>query len=116
MEEQMEEFRPWGSYTVLSDQVGYKVKQLTVSPESRLSLQSHQKRTEFWTVVEGQALVTLNDKDLILECGETLEIPLGARHRIANEEKERLVLIEVQLGTYLGEDDIERFEDDYGRS
>lgn len=111
----MEESRPWGEFKVLVDEAGYKVKQLMVLPESRLSLQSHQQRTEYWTVVQGEALVTLDDREMILELGDTILIPLGVKHRIANEGEEDLIIIEVQLGEYLGEDDIERYEDDYGR-
>ena len=107
--------RPWGHYLVLHEDSGYKVKQFVVKPGSRLSLQRHRHRAEQWQVVRGEAVVT-RGKDLVrLLPGGSIDIPLGALHRVENDGKETLVVIEVQMGDYLGEDDIERFEDDYGR-
>lgn len=107
--------RPWGGYEVFLDEPAYKVKRITVFPGKRLSYQKHAKRSERWTVVSGKLLVTLDGKDIPLGPGETVAIPQGAAHRAANEETEDAVFIEVQTGTYFGEDDIVRLEDDYGR-
>ena len=108
--------RPWGFYLVLHEDVGYKVKQFVVNPGSRLSLQRHRHRAEHWQVVRGEAVVT-RDKEIVrLLPGDSIDIPLGALHRVESAGKENLVVIEVQRGEYLGEDDIERFEDDYGRA
>lgn len=112
----MTESRPWGAYTILLETESYKVKRIVVKPGERLSYQYHFKREENWTVVIGEANVTLNDKELIVKTGENIFIPLQAKHRIANKGKEDLVFIEVQTGTYFGEDDIVRIEDDYNRN
>ena len=112
----MTEQRPWGSYTVLQNSDFYKVKKISVNPDQRLSYQSHTQRKEFWTVVRGYAKVTLNGVDKLLSVGESIEIPLGAKHRIQNaSEFHELEFIEVQTGEYFGEDDIVRYSDDYGR-
>ena len=107
--------RPWGSYTILDEGSGYKVKRIEVLPGCRLSYQRHAKRSEHWMVVRGSALVTLEGREMRIECGETVDIAVGASHRIANPTDDRLVFIEIQQGSYFGEDDIERLEDDYGR-
>jgi mannose-6-phosphate isomerase-like protein (cupin superfamily) len=107
---------PWGRWEVLLDEPAYKVKRITVLPGKRLSYQKHYKREEHWTVVRGQALVTLDGRDISLNAGATLDIPCGAAHRIANAGSDELVFIEVQCGTYFGEDDIVRLQDDYGRA
>ena len=109
------EHRPWGFYEVLSDEKDHKVKRITVEPDKRLSLQRHKQRREHWFVVQGESVVTVGDKEIKAVSGQAIDIPQGALHRIANTGKERLVYIEVQLGSYFGEDDIERVEDDYGR-
>ncbi len=109
-------YRPWGSYTSLELAETYQVKRINVSPGSRLSLQSHRRRSENWIVVTGEALVTVDDDQFTVKRGERAYIPAGARHRMENRGPEPLVLIEVQTGDYLGEDDIERYEDDYGRA
>ncbi len=109
------EFRPWGSFTVLEDDPKFKVKRLDVLPGKRLSLQRHQKRTEFWLVVSGKAIVVIGDETLNLNTNDTATIPCGTIHRIENPGLEPLCIVEVQVGTYFGEDDIERFEDDFGR-
>lgn len=114
----MNEFdqRPWGSYTVLDEGADFKVKRIEVLPEKRLSYQSHKRRAEHWFVVRGTAKVTLNDRDFIVKKGEAVDIKIGDKHRIQNPESETLlVFIETQTGDYFGEDDIERYEDDFGR-
>jgi mannose-6-phosphate isomerase len=108
--------RPWGFYEVLIDAKDHKVKRITVLPGKRLSLQRHRQRSEHWHIVNGQALVTRDSETIKLQPGESIDIPCGAKHRIANGGETNVVFIEVQRGTYFGEDDIERFEDDYGRS
>jgi mannose-6-phosphate isomerase len=108
--------RPWGTYTVLDEGSSFKVKRIEVLPGKRLSYQKHAQRAEHWIVVEGVASVTLNDQELTVEVGESIDIPLGAAHRVANNGTNLLVFIEVQRGNYLGEDDIVRLQDDFGRS
>ena len=109
-------YRPWGSYTSLELGGNYQVKRINVNPGARLSLQSHSHRAENWIVVKGEALVTVNDDQFAVKKGERAFIPQGARHRMENKGPEPLALIEVQSGDYLGEDDIVRYEDDYGRT
>ncbi len=109
--------RPWGNYLVLDDDAAdHKVKRITVAPGKRLSYQSHAKRAEHWFVVSGTANVTLDDVDHEVVEGHSINIPLGTKHRVENVGADELVFIEVQFGTYFGEDDIVRYEDDYGRS
>jgi len=108
--------RPWGSYTVLEEGRGYKVKRVTVNPGGRLSLQMHHKRSEHWVVIAGTARVTRGDEVFDLKIGHSTEIPVETRHRLENPGQETLHIIEVQNGPYLGEDDIVRFQDDYGRT
>jgi len=110
-----EDHRPWGFYIVLSDEPDHKVKRILVYPGKRLSLQRHRRRSEHWHMVNGEALVTLNDKEIRLKKSESVDIPVGAAHRIKNTGLENLVFIEIQQGDYFGEDDIERLEDDFGR-
>ncbi|MDF1551789.1 MAG: mannose-1-phosphate guanylyltransferase/mannose-6-phosphate isomerase [Deferrisomatales bacterium] len=107
--------RPWGAYTVLEEGKDYKIKRIQVHPGGRLSLQLHHRRSEQWVVVAGTARVTVDDRVLDLAPGQGAEIPVAARHRLENPGREPLQLIEVQSGAYLGEDDIVRLEDDYGR-
>jgi mannose-6-phosphate isomerase-like protein (cupin superfamily) len=109
------EDRPWGSWHVLDVSDGYKVKRIHVTPGCRLSLQTHEHRSEHWVVIKGTATCTVDDTVKTAAAGESVDVPLGAKHRIANEGDEELVIIEVQLGSYTGEDDICRHEDDYGR-
>ena len=109
------EDRPWGCYDVLSDGSDCKVKRITVTPGQRLSYQRHEKRSEHWFVVSGTPLVTLDGDDLPLRAGDAVDVPAGTPHRISNPGPDEVVFIEVQHGTYFGEDDIERLEDDYGR-
>ena len=113
--------RPWGYYLVLIEDTGYKVKQFVVRPGKRLSLQKHLKRSEHWLVVRGEALVTLGSDLKTLACvslapGGCIDIPLEAYHRVESVGAEDLIIIEIQTGEYLGEDDILRIEDDYGRA
>lgn len=108
-------YRPWGSYTVLEEGERYKIKRLTVLPGKRLSLQRHYHRSEHWVVVGGTAKVKVGDKELLLRPGESTFIPAGVVHRLENPGKVVLEIIETQIGEYLGEDDIERFQDDFGR-
>jgi mannose-1-phosphate guanylyltransferase/mannose-6-phosphate isomerase len=109
-------YRPWGSYDSVDAGEGFQVKRITVYPDARLSLQSHQQRAEHWIVVSGSALVTRGQDTFLLHEGESTYISPGTRHRLENPGKQDLVLIEVQTGDYLGEDDIVRFEDDFNRS
>jgi mannose-1-phosphate guanylyltransferase/mannose-6-phosphate isomerase len=113
--EHMTVHRPWGSYTILEEGSGYKVKRVTVKPGGRLSLQMHHRRSEHWVVIAGTARVTRGDEVFDLNVGHSTEIPLETRHRLENPGQEILHIIEVQNGPYLGEDDIVRFQDDYGR-
>ncbi len=115
-EEHRTVYRPWGSYTSLELSENYQVKRINVNPGARLSLQSHRHRSENWIVARGEALVTVDDEKFSVKRGERAYIPAGARHRMENKGQEPLVIIEVQSGDYLGEDDIVRFEDDYGRA
>jgi mannose-6-phosphate isomerase len=110
------EQRPWGSYTVLDEGHHYKVKRLEILPGQRLSYQKHTQRTEHWMVVQGTASVTLEGQEITVETGGTMDVHLGAAHRITNPGSATLVLIEIQRGSYLGEDDIIRLQDDYGRA
>lgn len=108
--------RPWGSYTVLEEGPGYKVKRVTVSPGGRLSLQMHHKRSEHWVVIAGTARVTRGEEMFDLAMGQSTAIPVETKHRLENPGQDTLHIIEVQNGPYLGEDDIVRFKDDYGRT
>lgn len=107
--------RPWGQYWVLEDSATHKVKRIEVKPGGRLSYQYHHHRSEVWTVVSGTARVTLEDQETDHGAGQVIAIPKGARHRVENPGTEILTIIEVQLGTYFGEDDIVRIADDYKR-
>ena len=108
--------RPWGSYTVLDDEAhDHKVKRIVVKPGKRLSYQRHSQRAEHWFIVAGTATVTLDGKVTQVHAGEAIDIPLESAHRVGNDGDTDVVLIEVQRGTYFGEDDIVRLEDDYGR-
>jgi mannose-1-phosphate guanylyltransferase len=107
--------RPWGAYTVLQEGPGFKIKRIEVKPQASLSLQMHHRRSEHWVVVSGEASVTNGERSYALAANESTFIPSGTRHRLANARNEPLVVIEVQCGEYVGEDDIVRFEDEYGR-
>jgi len=107
--------RPWGTFTVLDEGNNFKVKRIEVLPGKRLSYQKHSQRAEHWVVVEGTAKVTLDDRESMLASGEAIDIGIGSAHRVENPGSDTLVFIEVQRGSYLGEDDIVRLQDDFGR-
>ncbi|PUE50653.1 mannose-1-phosphate guanylyltransferase/mannose-6-phosphate isomerase [Limnohabitans sp. 2KL-1] len=108
--------RPWGTYTVLEEGQGFKIKRIEVNPGGRLSLQMHHHRSEHWIVVSGTAQVVNGERDITIHTNQSTYIPAGHKHRLENQQKQTLVMIEVQSGEYLGEDDIVRFEDQYGRA
>ncbi|HVQ37758.1 MAG TPA: phosphomannose isomerase type II C-terminal cupin domain [Pyrinomonadaceae bacterium] len=108
--------RPWGTFTVLDEGSGFKVKRIEVYAGKRLSYQKHAQRAEHWVVVQGTAKVTLDDQEILVEAGQAIDIPVGAAHRVENPGDQALVFIEVQRGDYLGEDDIVRLQDDFGRA
>ena len=108
-------FRPWGYYTCLNSGEGYLTKTICVMPKQKLSIQSHSHRSEHWVVLEGRALVILDGKENYLEAGDSIDIPLQAKHSLQNPYDNELKIIEVQKGDYISEDDIIRYEDCYGR-
>ncbi len=108
-------YRPWGNYTSIADDERWQVKRIEVKSKSSLSLQMHHHRSEHWIIVKGTALVEIDDKEELFSENESVYIPLGSKHRLSNPGKLKLILIEVQSGSYLGEDDIFRFKDNYGR-
>ena len=108
-------YRPWGAYEGIDEGNRFQVKRITVKPGQRLSLQKHHHRAEHWIVVQGTAKVTRNDEVYLVSENESTYIPLGAVHRLENPGMVELQMIEVQSGSYLGEDDIVRLEDNYGR-
>ncbi len=110
------EERPWGWFEILYEEAGLKVKRIMVKPGKRLSLQSHERRAENWVIVQGKGLFTLDDRTFDLEPHQSVFIPEKSRHRMENPGRDELVFIEVQTGTYLGEDDITRFQDDFDRT
>ena len=111
------ENRPWGSYSVLDEGHDFKVKRIEVSPGKRLSYQRHRQRAEHWFVVRGTAKVTLNGEEILVPAGQAIDIGHEVAHRVENPHpSETLVFVETQTGTYFGEDDIERLEDDFGRA
>lgn len=109
-------YRPWGSYTILEDSIGYKVKKIVVKPYKRLSLQSHKYRNEHWIVIQGEATININDDEFILKQNESTYIKSNDKHRLSNETNKPLIIIEAQVGSYTGEDDIIRYEDDFHRN
>lgn len=115
MNQEFGDTRPWGRYEVLLEEETYKVKRIIVKPKQRLSLQYHNKRSEVWIIVQGTALVTCGDKEIKSIKGEYISIPRQTKHRIENIGSDEVIFIEVQNGSYLGEDDIVRIEDDYNR-
>lgn len=114
-DEDLQIFRPWGNYERLDIGAGYQVKRIVVKPGGTLSLQRHRHRAEHWVVVQGEAEVTVDGSTWTLEPNQSVDVPLGATHRLANRGAKPVVLIEVQTGNYLGEDDIVRLEDSYNR-
>ena len=107
--------RPWGRYEVLQEGDGHKVKCIWVNPGKRLSYQRHAKRAEHWFIVQGTGEITINGDVRLVKPGDTVDFGIGVLHRIANTGTEIIIFVEVQTGTYFGEDDIERIEDDFGR-
>ncbi len=108
--------RPWGNYRIIHREPGIQVKRIEVNPGSRFSLQKHAKRSEKWMVLSGTGAATLGKREILVIKGSALDVPCGEIHRMHNTGKEPLVFIEVQFGEYLGEDDIIRLHDDFGRS
>ena len=108
--------RPWGTFAVIDEGENFKVKRIEVLPGKRLSYQKHAQRAEHWVVVQGTAKVTLDDRDIIVTTGQAIDIAVGSAHRVENPRDELLIFIEVQRGGYLGEDDIVRLQDDFGRA
>lgn len=108
--------RPWGAYKVLHGAEGYQVKEIVVRPGKRLSYQRHTRRAEHWFIVRGAGEVVLDGTPRGIGAGDSVDVAVGGLHRISNTGTEPLVFIEVQTGSYFGEDDIERVEDDFGRS
>jgi len=109
------QYRPWGWYETLTSGSQFQVKRICVLVGGKLSLQSHKHRSEHWVVVEGTAKVTINNKTNVLKAGESTYVPLGFKHRLENKGKIPLLIIEIQIGSYLGEDDIIRYDDIYSR-
>ena len=114
-DENVQVFRPWGNYISVDYSSRWKIKKIEVNPGASLSLQLHKMRAEHWVVVEGNAKIEINEKEFYLKANQSCFVPIGAKHRLSNPYKQKLVIIEVQSGEYLGEDDIIRFEDRYGR-
>jgi mannose-1-phosphate guanylyltransferase len=108
--------RPWGSFRTIEEGPGFKIKRIVVNPQQSLSLQLHHKRAEHWVVVRGEAIVQIGDEEVLTRPGEYRFIPLGEKHRLSNRTTEPVEIVEVQIGSYLGEDDIVRLVDDYGRA
>ena len=109
------EERPWGRFYTIHDEQKYKLKRIEIDPGQRISNQYHTKRSESWTIVEGEGLVTLDNQETNFKSGEIIKILKGQKHRIENKTKNKLIFIEVQTGDYFGEDDIVRIDDDYNR-
>lgn len=107
---------PWGRWEVILVEKGYQVKKITVLPGQMLSYQKHAHRDEHWFAVKGRGIITLDGREIPLNPGEAVDIPAGCAHRAANQDREPFVFIEIQRGGYLGEDDIVRLEDSYGRA
>lgn len=110
------EKRPWGEFHVLDEEPGFKVKRIAVNPGQRSSLQSHRHRHEHWTVIDGSITAVVDDRVATLTRAQSIDIPLGAKHRLENRTAAVAIIIEVQFGDYLGEDDITRHEDNYNRA
>ena len=108
--------RAWGSFEIIRNCDTFSIKQLTVTPGKRLSLQRHKYRSEHWVIISGQATITIGDEIKLLGPNESVYVPAGHLHRLANDAEDPLVVIEIQTGSYLGEDDIERLDDDFERS
>jgi mannose-6-phosphate isomerase-like protein (cupin superfamily) len=113
---QPKEERPWGYFVVLVDDEQHKLKRIVVNPGKRLSLQRHRLRDEHWMIVSGEALMTVDSREFTLLRGQSVDIPRGALHRVMNPGETELVIVEIQTGDSFDENDIERFEDDFGRA
>ncbi|MCK5058712.1 MAG: phosphomannose isomerase type II C-terminal cupin domain [Candidatus Aminicenantes bacterium] len=111
-----QEDRPWGSFEILHEEECLKVKRILVKPGKRLSLQSHKQRSENWVIIRGDALVTIDEETIPCSANQSIFIPSGIKHRITNVGEEDVIFIEVQTGSYFGEDDIVRYEDDFKRA
>ena len=109
------EDRPWGEFEILLDTKYCKVKKITIKPKQRISYQYHHKRSEAWTIVSGTGHITIDDKSWTVVAGQTTQISAGTKHRMQNRTDKDIIFIEVQYGSYFGEDDIVRIEDDYNR-
>ncbi|MBN1594229.1 MAG: phosphomannose isomerase type II C-terminal cupin domain [Candidatus Coatesbacteria bacterium] len=109
------ERRPWGNFEVLADGPGYKVKRLFIAPGGRLSLQSHRHRSEHWHIARGRGIAVIDGEEIIVQAGNSADIPQNIKHRLENTGKETLVIIEIWRGERLEESDVVRYEDDYGR-
>ncbi|WP_300643735.1 phosphomannose isomerase type II C-terminal cupin domain [Nocardioides sp.] len=110
------DIRPWGEWQVLDEGEGFKVKRIVVRPHQRLSHQTHEHRAENWVVAKGTCTAVIDGEVVVARAGESIYVEIGQAHRITNAHDELLVIVEVQLGAYTGEDDICRLEDDYGRA
>jgi len=110
------EERPWGNYTVLLTEETCQVKKLVVNPGKRISLQSHEFRSEHWFIVSGQGTAELNGREIEVGPGDSIDVPIGSKHRISCSEGEPLVFIETQTGSSISENDIVRYDDDFGRA
>ena len=111
----LKSYRPWGTYEILKTSTYYQVKEIIINPGSAISLQKHKKRSEHWVVISGKATVTKGENTFILKVNESIDIKIGELHRLENNTKDILKIIEIQSGTYLGEDDIVRYKDEYSR-
>ena len=109
------EVRPWGAFFVIQENESYKIKRIEVNPGERLSYQYHNKRSEVWVIIEGEGELCLDDKIIKYKSGDTVIIPQGMKHRISNTGNLKTIFIEIQTGSYFGEDDIVRIKDDYNR-
>lgn len=109
------EERPWGSFENIFESDKCKVKKIIIKPNKRPSYQYHLKRSEIWHIIQGNGIVTLEGEDIEIQIGSSVMVPIGSKHRVFNNGETDLIFIEIQSGTYFGEDDIVRVEDDYGR-
>ncbi len=108
--------RPWGHWTILDEGPSWKVKRIVVKPHVRLSYQTHEHRAEHWVVAAGRATCVIDGETVVADYGQSLDVEVGVPHRIGNADDTDLVIIEIMRGDYLGEDDIVRLEDDFGRA
>ncbi len=109
------EKRPWGNYHIIAKGNGYQIKEMNINPKNKQSLQKHKHRSEYWQVIEGEGKVYLEDSEIKLKTGDNIFIPKGSLHRLENTSKQNLMIVEIQIGDIISEDDIVRVEDDYGR-